>query len=382
MNIFKTPLLSNENCVHLLESSVQAILFNIIVASLLSLILTFQKVPINSIAFWFIGIVLVSLARFVFCKNALKRKSYLSNTNFTIFIFLILTLITGCLWSLVYILFIPYLTTIREAIVILVLGGLCAGAVLSLSAYLPAYCAYVLPMFLPVIIYNYSLMNAERSILATMFLLFVSMILILAKINNRLLDRVFQLNVQKDSLINQLINSNKKLEAYNEEIHTLSITDSLTGLFNRRYFDIALLNELNRSRRNQYPLSLILIDLDNFKYINDTFGHPYGDKYLRFTADTLRNSVRRSNEIIIRIGGDEFAIIAANMDLDQTKILCKAIGNEFDKNNRHHQVTLSIGVTCISPENKIDLDTIITTADKMLYRAKDLGKNKMEIITV
>lgn len=116
-----------------------------------------------------------------------------------------------------------HISILQEFIIILVLGGMSAGAIASLSVYLPAYYAYILPMFLPVITYNYLTFELDRAMLATMFLLFVLMLVTSARINNLLLNRVFRLSREKQVLI--------------DDLHQLSITDSLTGLYNRRYFE-------------------------------------------------------------------------------------------------------------------------------------------------
>ncbi|MCC5014379.1 MULTISPECIES: GGDEF domain-containing protein [unclassified Legionella] len=377
MDRLKPPSVKIDNYLLLLENSLHAIPFNILVAALLSFDLFYNQIPFSFILYWFIAVVITSVIRFAYCKKALKQKQYLSGPNHSLFIFLALTFLNGCVWGSSYLIFLPLLTGVHEGVLILVLGGMAAGGVASLSAFLPAYYVYILPMFLPVIIYNYSFLQTERSILATMFLLFVVMLLVIARINYHLVNSVFQLNTQKDFLINELSISNKKLEKSNKEIRTMSVTDALTGLFNRRYFDTALARELDRATRNSYPLILILLDIDNFKYLNDTFGHPYGDKFLCLVAGVLRNSLRRANDLIMRLGGDEFAIIAANMGMQQAKNLCHSIRNAFAKKNEHLNITLSMSIICIVPGHKPDLNRIFSAADKMLYKAKEHGKNQV-----
>lgn len=377
MTKISEQLIQLERYTWLLDNSLRSIPFNIVVAALLAMLFFYNQVPILLILSWFSAIVLISLIRWFFSKKAMKEITSFDKIRRGLIIFSSLTFITGCIWGLSYGLFLPYFHGFYEAIIILVLGGMAAGGVASLSAFMPAYYAYVLPMFLPVIVYNYSFLQFERSILATMFLMFVLMVITIARINCNLIQKVFKLNHQKDHLITQLSLSNKKLEDSNEEIRMMSITDSLTGLYNRRFFDHSFPNELNRAKRNKYPLSLVLIDVDNFKYINDTYGHPYGDKFLNFVAKILKQSIRRANDIIVRLGGDEFAAILSNMDILDVNALCDYIRAEFKKENEHSNVTLSIGIIYISPGNEDDLKKIISAADRMLYQAKEGGRNKV-----
>ncbi|KTD29718.1 two component response regulator with GGDEF domain protein [Legionella maceachernii] len=375
MKWLRQEVLHSESYQLLLDNSLRSIPFNVLIAGLLSFDLFFQKVPRSLILLWFLSIVLVSTLRWIYSKHVLNREDYRSNNGVSVLIFLVLTLLMGLTWGASYALFLPYISVIHETIIILIFGGMSAGAAASLAPYLPAYYAYLLPMFIPVILYNYAVLNLDRAILATMFLLFVIMVATAAKLNNKLINKVFQLSGQKDSLIKQLSFSNKKLEVSNEEIRILSITDPLTGLYNRRYFDNCLQREIQRAKRNKYPLSLILIDIDNFKFINDTYGHPYGDEYLILIATVLKKMIRRTNDILVRLGGDEFAAILANMDMDEIRDFCEKIRLEFSKVNPHKNITLSIGIICIKPSNKDETKRILALLDKLLYQAKERGKN-------
>jgi diguanylate cyclase (GGDEF)-like protein len=228
-------------------------------------------------------------------------------------------------------------------------------------------------MLIPVIVYNYALLDLDRTILATMFLIFIAMLIISAKINNKLLNQNFRLFNEKELLIS--------------ELKVMTITDSLTGLYNRRYFDTLFPQEFNRARRNQYFLSLVSIDADNFKLINDNLGHPFGDKVLISIADLLKKIFRRSNDILFRLGGDEFAIIIANQPIKDTISICQAIKNPFKTENNYgsneqllmSHVTLSIGIVYIHFESSASIEYAITAADKALYQAKKNGKNQIVV---
>ncbi|HAU1294722.1 TPA: GGDEF domain-containing protein [Legionella pneumophila] len=365
-----------ESMTLLVEGSLRAIPLNIILATLLAIDLVYNNVPALIIEAWIFGIVFISMVRSLFCWKIIKWGVEQNKIQSTLLKFFFLTFVMGSIWGACYFITLPYLNDLHEFIIILVFGGMCAGAIASLSVYLPAYYAYIFPMLIPVIIYNYALLDLDRTILATMFLIFIAMLIISAKINNRLLNQNFRLFNEKELLIS--------------ELKVMTITDSLTGLYNRRYFDTLFPQEFNRARRNQYFLSLVSIDADNFKLINDNLGHPFGDKVLISIADLLKKIFRRSNDILFRLGGDEFAIIIANQPIKDTISICQAIKNPFktgilnqncDSNEQllMSHVTLSIGIVYIHFESSASVEHAITVADKALYQAKKNGKNQIVV---
>ncbi|WP_345975229.1 diguanylate cyclase [Sulfurimonas sp. HSL3-7] len=171
---------------------------------------------------------------------------------------------------------------------------------------------------------------------------------------------------------------NNKLLALNRELETLSITDTLTKLYNRRYLDTRMQEAIDLFRRYQTPFSLVLMDIDNFKDINDTHGHAKGDVVLQKIAEIL-SLHSRSNDIVGRWGGEEFLIICPLSTIENARHLaekmCEAIENEkFDPGI---SVTASFGVTAFT-ENDTG-DSIIAKVDQALYRAKAEGKNRVSV---
>ncbi|MBN9226306.1 MULTISPECIES: GGDEF domain-containing protein [Legionella] len=367
--------LSNEGTVQLLEGSKKAIPFNIILATLLAIII-YHQVPFLLVSVWYVGILLISFIRCFFCCHIIKNKLYEVKKKYILITFFLLTLVMAIVWGSCYLISLPYVTELYEFIIILALGGMSAASIASLSVYLPSYYAYIFPMFLPVIIYNYMLLNMDRAILATMFFIFVVMLTIFAKINKKLSDKTLQLSQEKEALI--------------YELQIMSITDPLTGLYNRRHFAMIFPHEFERAKRNRYPLNLIWMDIDNFKLINDNFGHPYGDKFLIDVGDLLNKVCRRANDTLFRLGGDEFAAILANQPLEEAISVCKTIKRLFKENLAHshfninerlilEQVTLSMGVVNIHCDSSSNIETAISLADKALYQAKKNGKNQIII---
>ncbi|KTD12114.1 hypothetical protein A8135_08775 [Legionella jamestowniensis] len=361
----------------LLQNSLKSIPFNIILAAIISFYFWYSGVMLFYSLIWFLAIFLICSIRWYYSYHLLQKKMHFVNQDKLQQVFVFLTSLMGVMWGVGYFLFFSYLSQLNEIIIILVLGGLASGALASLSVYMPAYYAYLLPMFLPVIVYNFYTMEFERIILATTFVLFVIMLIVTAKITSRLLHETIVLTIEKDNLILRLKKANQKQQKALGTIRKLSVTDALTGLYNRRYFEVKLKDESHRAKKNKHPLNLVFIDVDNFKIINDSFGHPYGDIFLKDLANAIKNSTQRVHDTAFRLGGDEFAAIFTNTSLEEAIHLCSSMKEHFQKNNRQKHVTISIGILCIPPSFSEDLDEIISTADKILYQAKKTGKNKI-----
>lgn len=166
-----------------------------------------------------------------------------------------------------------------------------------------------------------------------------------------------------------------------EKTKTKSMTDGLTGAYNRQTFDDTLKDLMVRSRVMNSDLSLLMLDLDDFKKINDTYGHLIGDRVLVAFSQKCRKSIR-GDDVLARYGGEEFAIILPGASLKNAlkkgRQICDTISSaryatEKDSDENYLSVTVSIGVTAFRPDDTAE--TIISRADKALYKAKRSGKN-------
>ena len=169
----------------------------------------------------------------------------------------------------------------------------------------------------------------------------------------------------------------EELETARVELERLATTDYLTGLSNNRAFFERAASEVIRSQRHGIPLSLVVFDVDHFKRVNDTFGHPGGDRLLRDLAAVCRQMTRQ-NDMIARLGGEEFGLLLTHADVRAAKIAAEnfraAIERlivEFEAENIY--VTASFGVTELREDDT--LDTFLARADNCLYQAKDRGRN-------
>jgi diguanylate cyclase (GGDEF)-like protein len=178
-------------------------------------------------------------------------------------------------------------------------------------------------------------------------------------------------------LLQQQIGENNDLQ---QRLKEQTIRDALTGLHNRRYLDETLPRELARAGREGYPLSLIILDLDRFKQINDTYGHPAGDAVIKILAEILKHATRQG-DIACRYGGEEFLVVLTRTNLeaacDRAEEWRLALA---DQSIRHGeltlQVTLSAGIA-VFPEHGYDMDTLVHHADQGLYLAKHQGRNRV-----
>ena len=168
---------------------------------------------------------------------------------------------------------------------------------------------------------------------------------------------------------------------YHEEIYRLTIIDALTDIHNKRYFLEFLDRELARSSRYDRPLSLVMIDIDRFRAINEELGHLGGDFTLREISARIKGSIRKE-ELFARYGGEEFAVVlpetpcqgAANLGERLVNVIN---GQPFQYENRSYQVTISVGVTTTQGEKDITPSELIRRADEKLYQAKHEGRNRV-----
>ncbi|MDC4205404.1 MAG: sensor domain-containing diguanylate cyclase [Candidatus Manganitrophus sp.] len=167
-----------------------------------------------------------------------------------------------------------------------------------------------------------------------------------------------------------------------EELKRISITDALTGLLNRRYFQERLTEEIERSRRHRIPVSLIIVDIDNFKGFNDTFGHLGGDEILVLLGQALRNYIR-AIDVAARYGGEEFTIILPQTNKEDARIIAERLCREIERNETLQKkysdlarLTVSVGLATF-PDDAETFEELIRNADRALYQAKLQGKNRV-----
>jgi diguanylate cyclase (GGDEF)-like protein len=201
-----------------------------------------------------------------------------------------------------------------------------------------------------------------------------------------------KLNFSYEQLVLELKEAMGKTEKYagelreaNSRLEQLAFRDGLTGLYNHRYFQETLAREITRTKRYGRPLSLVIFDIDFFKKVNDTYGHPAGDQVLINLAHAISVAVRPS-DIVARYGGEEFTVILPETDRTGMKVFAErlrrcaaAVTTIF--NNNSIKITISCGGVQYSQDDTITQQELIEAADKGLYLSKKNGRNRVTIIT-
>ncbi len=176
---------------------------------------------------------------------------------------------------------------------------------------------------------------------------------------------------------------NERLAEMNRELERLSVTDSLTGLANRRSFNQFLNREWLREQRGQQPFSVIMIDIDHFKMYNDCYGHLEGDVCLQKVSWALQAALCRAGDLLARYGGEEFVAILPHTDAQGATELAAAFHERVRELALPHSkspvapiVTVSIGIASVVPNQSLSSSQVIAMADKALYQAKEAGRNQ------
>ena len=183
-------------------------------------------------------------------------------------------------------------------------------------------------------------------------------------------------------LEDKVLRRTAELETANRQLEALSATDGLTGLANRRKFDLEWEAEWQRASRQGLPLAIAMLDVDQFKAYNDHYGHQAGDVCLKIVAQTLGSAVQRSGEMVARYGGEEFVVVLpgqggaeAYAAMERIRAAVQALGLPHAKATVAGVVTISIGVASCVPQQGQSSASLVQAADAAMYRAKNQGRN-------
>ncbi len=198
--------------------------------------------------------------------------------------------------------------------------------------------------------------------------------------------RLQRMHSELQEKVVELERSQRELERHRDALQRLSYLDGLTGLKNRRRFDEYFLLASRHAARERSWLSLLLVDIDHFKRFNDTYGHLAGDDCLRAVARVLAANAQRPLDLAARFGGEEFALVLPDTELDggaevARKILSEveALGIAHERSPVAPHLTVSVGLAACQPERDIPCIRLIEEADRALYQAKELGRNQLRM---
>jgi diguanylate cyclase (GGDEF)-like protein len=190
--------------------------------------------------------------------------------------------------------------------------------------------------------------------------------------------------VEKSRLYAELLRAKAELETANRSLSQVVMLDGLTGVPNRRAMDEMLDNAWRRAKRNKEPLSLILIDIDDFKDFNDRFGHVEGDRCLIRVANLLRSTLRRPDDFLARYGGEEFLVFPAATPVEaalglaeRLRILVEQLQLEIPASEEVARITISAGVASVDSPSSGSVTDLVASADRAMYSAKAVGRNRV-----
>jgi len=175
-----------------------------------------------------------------------------------------------------------------------------------------------------------------------------------------------------------------ELEQLNHRLQELSDTDQLTGLKNRRFMESRFEHEWTRCARYRHSLTIVLLDIDHFKQVNDRFGHPAGDVCLQMVARLICEGLRWPSDTVARYGGEEFCLILPETSAEGAATVTERIRGRvsqavIDAERHRFQVTISAGIFCAIPDQGLGVDAFISGADKALYQSKEAGRNRITV---
>ncbi|MCU1761626.1 sensor domain-containing diguanylate cyclase [Pseudomonas sp. 14P_8.1_Bac3] len=193
--------------------------------------------------------------------------------------------------------------------------------------------------------------------------------------------RLIGLMKQQNRIQRELLDARDELIEVNHSLKLLALEDALTGLSNRRQFDLFIHSEMGRARRSQSGLALLMLDVDHFKLFNDQYGHVAGDECLRKISAIITENIKRPGDLAARYGGEEFAVVLPGTDYVGAFLVAEKIRRAVQQAGIHHAegadgvVTVSLGVAAYDPASQAQADDLIGAADKALYVAKASGRN-------
>ena len=251
---------------------------------------------------------------------------------------------------------------------VLAIGGISSGALSALNPRIKLAIANIGLILIPGLI-ACLLVNHDYS-MAVLITIYLAYLTVLGLRSHKEYMRAFSIESQ--------------LESQRKELERLNKIDPLTLIYNRGHFNTTFEFQWSQGIRYKQAQSLLLVDADHFKRINDEHGHLFGDECLVYIANVIHQHAKRKTDVIARFGGEEFAVLLSDTKIDEAVKLAEEIRNALEQNvfvfeGVEIKVTVSIGVASMVPELAVNSNILIDNADKALYQAKDSGRNRVEV---
>jgi diguanylate cyclase (GGDEF)-like protein len=293
--------------------------------------------------------------------------------------YIISIFLTGMAWGVASLFIHTTNNPTYQLVIALWIVAMSASAAVAYSIYIKAVMMFFVPSTVTLIISLFFIGGTLQTLLAIALCFYILITVSSMLPVNKSMINAIKLNYELEMEIEE----RKKIE---EQLRELSLKDALTGLSNRRQFDEVMEREWRRAKRENSPLSFILLDIDSFKLFNDSYGHQEGDACLQRVSGVIMQEAKRPGDLTARYGGEEFAVILPNTESHHAYTIAEKIRHEIVALNIPHIgskvedcniVTISSGVSTFIPGQNMTQSDIIKWADAALYKAKHEGRNRV-----
>ena len=341
-----------------------------------------RNVPLWAVLLWWLGMVGLAMLRYAAVRGFRRTKDDDENQRYWTQISFYIVLAAGMGWGLGSVLLAYEATIEYQLLLLMILAGIAGGALPFLSVHLPSYIGFVLAITVPNV--TWLLWQGGRIEIISGVLLTVYMAALLYNAHrvSSLMTETLNLRFQNEAMAQTLLHEKDELQELNRELERLSHIDGLTQLANRRYFDARFQEQWQRGMRERASIAVLMLDLDEFKRYNDSYGHTAGDTCLKRVAEAINMTLMRPSDLAARYGGEEFVVLLANTGVEGAMNVADEILKRVRELNILHEssavadrVTISIGVSAVVPDRDIPRAYLIEAADLALYKSKHAGRN-------
>ena len=341
-----------------------AILASLGVASLLAWGLA-GYVPRGWLYLWFASVLLISGVRLL-TLFAWRRTSAPTSPHWVWHLY-VGAGVAGLTWGMAGFLLFPPESS-AQLLITFALAGVATGGMTTLGILPRAYAAFLLAVVLPLSARLFMQQTETYTLMGLMTLVFISFLLTASH-------RIYLAYAESQ----RLRYDNEDLSEKQDALATAAITDALTGAYNRNMLNAALPSEMERARRYGLPLALILLDIDHFKHINDSYGHQVGDQALVGITKRICTQLREA-DLLFRWGGEEFLVLAPNINLAAAYQVADRMRREIEQSPIDPAGTITCSFGCSEFQVNDTQDSFIKRADAALYHAKENGRNRVEMV--
>ena len=358
--------------VRLLYSNANAGVWITALAATLLSYLQWRSISRPIVLAWLIYMLVISAARFALARRYSRRARTDTNTRRWANTFTVGTALSAMGWGAAGFLLYPEAQLANQVILAFVLGGMMLGAGSVLASRPEAFLAFMVPIGLPISVRFLLERDNPHLVMGLLATIFTVAILITTWRIYLTVRSSLNLQFENQDLVTDLQNTKNRAETLNQELEHLASHDALTGIPNRRLLEDRLEQALARADRQHHKVAILALDLDDFKKVNDKFGHRFGDVVLKSIVTRVKARLR-AFDTLARVGGDEFTVVADVADAVGAQVLVSALelvfAQPFEVEGELVTTEVSIGVA-LYPDHGRCADDLRATADKVMYVAK------------